>query len=166
MSENLLVYVGGTPGCATMHLAAFLHLNDECFCFNTEGGPLASLRDRHSGNNFLGAAFQLSVGGNKSDQNNMYHTVLKEKNETWKTKEVFSKRIIGIRDDTAIQKFLANKKHGGFEGRRLLLIYPVRRNMEELYWTWTKGIHAQGDPILKRTGVFKDRIADHFAKAL
>jgi len=159
-SEKLLVYIGGTPGCATMHIAAFVHLHPEAYCFNTAGGAIDSLRSRFGTNK----APPANVQGVPCEHKDF----LLDKNAKTGADAAFSKKVLAIRDDEAWKAFanIREKERRGlfFNARRSLYIYPVRRNLEEMFWTWNKGIHPKGQNIEQNISSFKARLTLNYAK--
>ena len=135
------LYVGGIPRCGTMATNFFLHLHDSCFMYTVMNGAhppdsnfFDKLKQRHANRQYEGQHF--SVPRWLSDPHG-FEAFSQKKNTEWDMRTVFGLPIIGVREDFTVNYFLKAKQMepDSTGGRRVRLVFPVRRNVERLFYS-------------------------------
>lgn len=136
------LYVGGIPRAGTMSTACFVHLHPSCFMYMVMNGRhppnqdfYDKLKERHRNGKYDGQRF--AVPRHSLDSGKQFEACTEEKNKTWDASRVFALPVIGVREDFATDYFLKAKQMepSGMGGRMVRHIFPVRRNVERLFYS-------------------------------
>lgn len=164
----IFLYVGGIPRNGTMSCGAFLHLHPRCFIYMVMNGThppnrvfYSQLRDRHVSGGVWNGMQYLPPALDKGKPDPFGFSVeLRRRNAEADGKEVFTLPVVGVREDFATGYFLRAKSLESSDcigGRRVKLIFLVRRNIERLYY-------AQHDMKLQNQRTIKDKAAEFLRK--
>jgi hypothetical protein len=159
---NKFVYIGGIPRSGTVAVGVFIHFHEDAFVYQTTGGPppqhakenfINALKHRHTEGNYTPA--QYLVPGDRQPDFNEFNDFIEKKNKEWDAEKVFSKKIIGIREDEALDMFIPAKEY--IEDREVKFIFPMRMNIKDLIYSQLTRI-ILGHELPKKLEIFTARM--------
>lgn len=138
---NTFLYVGGIPRAGTMSTNFFIHLNPQCFMYMVMNGShpptgnfFDKMKQRHQNGNYDAQRFAVPRW---LDDPHGFEQFSQQKNKDWDMRRVYGLPVIGVREDFATDYFLKAKQMepDSTGGRRVRHVFPVRRNIERLFYS-------------------------------
>lgn len=173
------VYIGGVPRTGTTGVASFIHLHDDAFIYLATRGAhpgsnpsfYTQLISRHKvyRRDYTGAQFLLPPDVQEDPeywnfkQMQKYHKICELKNVDWGKDDVDRARIVGIREDFALNYF-PNAKKESF-GRNVRLIFTVRLDLSQLFISQFVMGKLHMGKIPERTDLFIKRMTETYTEA-
>ena len=164
------VYIGGIPRSGTVAVGVFIHFHEEAFVYQTTKGPppqhakgnfLNALRHRHTEGNYEPAQYLITK--DRPPDFDDFNNFIEKKNKEWDAEKVFSRKIIGIREDEALPMFLPAKEH--IKDREVKLIFPMRMNLKDLIYSQLTRIILDHE-LPKKLEIFTSRMIKAYDQIL
>lgn len=167
---NKFVYIGGIPRSGTVAVGVFIHFHEDAFVYQTTKGPppqhakenfLNALKHRHKEGNYIPS--QYIVPRDRQPDFDDFNNFIEKKNKEWDAEKVFSRKIIGIREDEALPMFIPAKEH--IKDREVKFIFPMRMNIKDLIYSQLIRIIV-GHELSKKLEIFASRMKTAYDQIL